>query len=83
MKRPCATSGSGQGLLSLTLSDPSLVDLQLSDHGAGVGGLSEADAAVATRGASSAYDLVTSGAMSLVIVPLLGRGMRSLVVSVR
>jgi hypothetical protein len=37
LKHPCATGSGGQGLSSLTPFGPSLVDLQLSDHGAEVG----------------------------------------------
>lgn len=79
-KRPCTIGSGGQGLSSLTLFSPSLVDLELSDRGTRVGGRSKANVAIMAHGASLAFGPTTSGVATPIAVPLPGIGMTSLIV---
>lgn len=82
-KCSCATGSGNRGLSSSLLSSSSLVDLQLSNHGARAGGWSKADATVAAGGALLASGPVTPGATTPIAVSLPGRGVTSLVVRSR
>lgn len=75
----CATNHGGLGLSSLTLTGLSLASLQPSNCSKRCGERPEAAAIVVAGNISLASGFVMSDATTMVMVPLLGRGVMSLV----